>query len=55
MLLSILYIIGITAEAMTGALAAGRRQMDLFGVIFIASATAIGGARCVICCLGTSR
>lgn len=43
MLLSILYIVGITAEAMTGALAAGRRQMDMFGVIFIASATAIGG------------
>ncbi|AKH87663.1 trimeric intracellular cation channel family protein [Edwardsiella tarda] len=43
MLLSILYIIGITAEAMTGALAAGRRQMDTFGVIIIASATAIGG------------
>ena len=44
MLLSILYIIGITAEAMTGALAAGRRKMDVFGVIIIASATAIGGA-----------
>ncbi|BCZ60040.1 membrane protein [Serratia marcescens] len=43
MLLSILYIIGITAEAMTGALAAGRRQMDMFGVIIIASVTAIGG------------
>lgn len=43
MLLSILYIVGITAEAMTGALAAGRRQMDMFGVIIIASATAIGG------------
>lgn len=43
MLLSILYIIGITAEAMTGALAAGRRQMDMFGVIIIAAATAIGG------------
>lgn len=43
MLLSILYIIGITAEAMTGALAAGRRKMDVFGVIIIASATAIGG------------
>ncbi|WP_339058246.1 trimeric intracellular cation channel family protein [Candidatus Regiella endosymbiont of Tuberolachnus salignus] len=43
MLLSILYIIGITAEAMTGALAAGRRQMDTFGVIIIASVTAIGG------------
>lgn len=43
MLLLVLYIIGITAEAMTGALAAGRRRMDMFGVIFIASATAIGG------------
>ncbi len=39
MLLSVLYIIGITAEAMTGALAAGRRKMDVFGVIIIASAT----------------
>lgn len=43
MLLTVLYIIGITAEAMTGALAAGRRKMDTFGVIIIASATAIGG------------
>ncbi|MFS1539563.1 MAG: trimeric intracellular cation channel family protein [Candidatus Phlomobacter fragariae] len=43
MLLSILYIIGITAEAIAGALAAGRRKMDVFGVIIIASATAIGG------------
>ncbi|MBN6711291.1 hypothetical protein B0186_07370 [Canicola haemoglobinophilus] len=43
MLLSILYIIGITAEAMTGALAAGREKMDIFGVIIIASMTAIGG------------
>ncbi|KAB7894629.1 trimeric intracellular cation channel family protein [Rouxiella sp. S1S-2] len=43
MLLTVLYIIGITAEAMTGALAAGRRKMDLFGVIIIAAATAIGG------------
>lgn len=43
MLLHILYIIGITAEAMTGALAAGRRRMDTFGVIIIATATALGG------------
>ncbi|MGL5007888.1 MAG: trimeric intracellular cation channel family protein [Plesiomonas sp.] len=43
MLLTVLYLIGITAEAMTGALAAGRRKMDLFGVIIIASVTAIGG------------
>lgn len=43
MLLHVLYLIGITAEAMTGALAAGRRRMDTFGVIIIATATAIGG------------
>ncbi|PMO53821.1 hypothetical protein BCT07_02545 [Vibrio breoganii] len=43
MLLSALYIIGITAEAMTGALSAGRRKMDWFGVMLVASATAIGG------------
>ncbi|MDO4626451.1 MAG: trimeric intracellular cation channel family protein [Pasteurellaceae bacterium] len=43
MLLSIIYIIGITAEAITGALAAGREKMDIFGVIIIAAVTAIGG------------
>ncbi|TCP95532.1 putative membrane protein YeiH [Cricetibacter osteomyelitidis] len=43
MLLTALYIIGITAEAITGALAAGREKMDIFGVIIIASMTAIGG------------
>ena len=31
MLLSVLYIIGITAEGITGALAAGREKMDIFG------------------------
>ncbi len=43
MLLTILYIIGISTEGMSGALAAGRHRMDLFGVIFIALVTAIGG------------
>lgn len=43
MLLSVLYVIGITAEAMTGALSAGRCKMDWFGVMLVASATAIGG------------
>lgn len=43
MLLSIIYLVAITAEAMTGALSAGRRHMDLFGVIIIASVTALGG------------
>lgn len=43
LLLKYLWILGITAEAMTGALAAGRHKMDLFGVMFIALVTAIGG------------
>ena len=41
MLLTILYIIGIIVDVMTGALAAGRHNMDWFGVIFIACVTAI--------------
>ena len=38
-----IYLIAITAEAMSGALAAGRRNMDLFGVSLIAFLTALGG------------
>lgn len=38
-----LYVIAISAEAMTGALAAGRHKMDLFGVLIIAAVTALGG------------
>ena len=41
--LTVLFLIGITAEAMTGALAAGRERMDLFGVLIVACVTAIGG------------
>ncbi|MBD9413302.1 trimeric intracellular cation channel family protein [Pseudomonas sp. PDM16] len=37
------YLIAITAEAMSGALAAGKRDMDLFGVALIAFVTALGG------------
>ncbi|TXH86848.1 MAG: trimeric intracellular cation channel family protein [Pseudomonas sp.] len=37
------YLIAITAEAMSGALAAGRRNMDMFGVGLIAFITALGG------------
>ena len=43
MLLTVLFIIGITAEAMTGALAAGRQKMDMFGVVMVACVTALGG------------
>src|SRR5678815_4695339 len=42
-MLHILYIIAITAEAMTAALSAGRRSMDWVGVIIIACVTALGG------------
>lgn len=42
-MLHILYIIAITAEAMTAALSAGRRDMDWVGVCIIAWITALGG------------
>ena len=43
MFLTILYVIGISAEAMSATLIAGRHKMDLIGVLFIALAAAIGG------------
>ncbi|GAB4028132.1 trimeric intracellular cation channel family protein [Spirosoma koreense] len=42
-MLHTLYIIAITAEAMTAALSAGRRDMDWVGVCFLAWVTALGG------------
>lgn len=42
-MLTIIYLVAITAEAMSGALAAGRRNMDIFGVSVIAFVTALGG------------
>lgn len=42
-LLLLVYLVAITAEAMSGALAAGRRNMDIFGVTVIAFVTALGG------------
>lgn len=43
MLLHYLFILGICVEAITGALAAGRKKMDFFGVMLIASIAALGG------------
>ena len=43
MIMSVLFYVGIVAEAMSGAVAAGRYKVDLFGVFFIAFATALGG------------
>ncbi|MGV3490416.1 MAG: trimeric intracellular cation channel family protein [Devosia sp.] len=42
-MLTTIFYIAITAEAMTAALAAGRRKMDWFGVCFLACVTALGG------------
>lgn len=42
-MLNYIFMIAITAEAMSGALAAGRRNMDIFGVALIAFITALGG------------
>jgi len=38
-----LYIVAVIAEAMTAALAAGRRSMDWVGVCLLAAVTALGG------------
>ncbi|SMQ72351.1 Uncharacterized membrane protein YeiH [Devosia lucknowensis] len=42
-MLLIAFYIAVAAEAMTAALAAGRRSMDWFGVCLIACVTALGG------------
>lgn len=43
MVLTVLSIIGIIAGAMSGALAAGKERMDLFGVVMVGFVTALGG------------
>jgi uncharacterized membrane protein YeiH len=42
-LLKLLEYIGVAVFAVSGALAAGRKQLDLLGVVVIATVTAIGG------------
>lgn len=43
MIIELLYIMGITVEASSGAISAGRKDMDFFGVILIANVAAFGG------------
>jgi len=43
MLLTAIFYVAVAVEAMTAALAAGRRNMDWFGVCLIACVTALGG------------
>ena len=42
-LLAVLDFVGVAVFAVSGALAAGRKQLDLLGVIVLALVTAIGG------------
>lgn len=42
-MLTVLAIIGMIAAAMSGALAAGKERMDLFGVAMVGFVTALGG------------
>ena len=42
-LLYIIYLIAITAEAMSGAIMGMRRGMDLFGICLVGTVTALGG------------
>lgn len=43
MLLYVIYLVAITAEAMSGAIMGMRRGMDLFGIVMIGTVTALGG------------
>lgn len=43
MLLYLLDLFGVAAFAVSGALVAGRKSLDLFGVVVVAAVTAIGG------------
>lgn len=43
MLLHTIYLIAITAEAMSGAISGMRRGMDIFGICMIGTVTALGG------------
>ena len=43
MVIAILFYVGIIAESMSGAVAAGRYKVDLFGVFFISFVAALGG------------
>jgi uncharacterized membrane protein YeiH len=42
-MLHVIFVVAIAAEAMTAALAAGKRRMDWFGVCVLAVVTALGG------------
>ena len=41
--LSLLDLLGVAVFAASGALAAGRKRMDVFGVIVLGAVTAVGG------------
>lgn len=52
-MLYLLDLVGVAVFAVTGSLAAGKKQMDLFGVVVLALATALGGGTLRDLILGT--
>jgi uncharacterized membrane protein YeiH len=44
-----LYLVGVSVFAISGALAAGRKRLDLIGVMVLALVTAIGGGTMRAC------
>ncbi len=53
-LLLLLDLLGVAVFAVSGALAAGRRRMDIFGVVVLATVTAVGGGTLRDLLLGSS-
>ena len=49
-LLHTIYLIAITAEAMSGAIMGMRRGMDLFGICLLGTVTALGAVLRATCC-----
>jgi uncharacterized membrane protein YeiH len=50
LILYVLDMVGVSVFAVSGAIAAGRKHLDLLGVLVIAVVTALGAAPCGMCC-----
>lgn len=48
-------MVGTVAFALSGAMTALRRQMDLLGVMILGLITAVGAVCCGICCWASHR
>ena len=53
-MLHLLDLLGVAVFAVTGAIAAGQKKMDIFGVVVVATVTALGGGTVRDLVIGTS-